>query len=173
MSGFVYILENPSLLGIVKIGASEKHPRARADELFSSGVPTPFDVVYFCSIQKPFEVEATVHGALNEHRVHAQREFFRVASAQAAKAIEEACTLCGAEIEVRWTRGTESIAPLPPVMGGTCPSCGTKYSYVNTCTRCGTSLRSGPSSQPPGHATSAPHGDVTPAAWPFNAVKRP
>ena len=44
--GEVYVLSNPAMPGICKIGFTTRDPRVRAEELFqnSTGVPTPFHV---------------------------------------------------------------------------------------------------------------------------------
>ena len=47
MKGWVYILSNESLNGLIKIDFSTKDPANRATELSGdSGVPTPFVVEY-------------------------------------------------------------------------------------------------------------------------------
>jgi len=40
--GYVYILTNPSMPGLVKIGRSKNGGRKRASDLYQTGVPTPF-----------------------------------------------------------------------------------------------------------------------------------
>jgi hypothetical protein len=43
--GYIYVLSNPSMPGIVKVGRTFREPRARAAELSAStGVPTPFKI---------------------------------------------------------------------------------------------------------------------------------
>lgn len=47
LSGYLYVLINESMEGIVKIGYTTRSPRLRASELSSpTGVPTPFISVY-------------------------------------------------------------------------------------------------------------------------------
>ena len=77
--GFVYILDNPSLEGMVKIGATTKKPSKRCWELSSStSIPTPFNIVYYQPSMNPFKVESIVHTILDEYRVNKNREFFKV-----------------------------------------------------------------------------------------------
>ena len=77
--GFVYILDNPSLEGMVKIGATTKKPSKRCWELSSStSIPTPFNIVYSQPSMNPFKVESIVHTILDEYRVNKNREFFKV-----------------------------------------------------------------------------------------------
>src|SRR5688572_6679317 len=45
--GYLYVLINPSLPGLVKIGKTNRDPEQRAAELSAAtGVPTPFVLVY-------------------------------------------------------------------------------------------------------------------------------
>ncbi len=60
--GYVYILINSSM---------------RARELFSTGVPTPFQVAFELFAEQHEALEAMVHNELNDFRVNAAREFFR------------------------------------------------------------------------------------------------
>ena len=46
--GFLCTLSNPAFPGLVKIGWSRKVPTDRAEELFTTGVPAPFEVEYYC-----------------------------------------------------------------------------------------------------------------------------
>ena len=45
--GFLYVADNSSMAGLLKIGHTEKVPTARLDELFTTGVPEPFEVAYY------------------------------------------------------------------------------------------------------------------------------
>jgi len=76
MAGFVYIAENDSMEGIVKIGKTARHPNERLKELQTTGVPTPFRIVvaYFCF--DPEALESSVHNSLSEFKVSSNREFF-------------------------------------------------------------------------------------------------
>lgn len=46
MRGWVYIITNKSMPGLLKIGYTMKDPRSRAKELEGTGIPTPYEVVY-------------------------------------------------------------------------------------------------------------------------------
>jgi hypothetical protein len=64
MSEFIYILENLSLPGVVKIGKTERQVAERAKELSSAiGVPTEFIV-----FRQYFVENATT----TEHKIHAR-----------------------------------------------------------------------------------------------------
>ena len=88
--GFVYVLDNPSLEGMVKIGATTKTPSKRCFELSSStSIPTPFNIVYSKPSINPFKLESIVHSILDEYRVNKNREFFNVDADKAIILIED------------------------------------------------------------------------------------
>lgn len=77
--GFIYVLKNPSLKGMVKIVASTKYSDEICRELSSSVIiPTPFNVVYHLPSINPFKVESLVHTILDEYRVTKYSDFFNV-----------------------------------------------------------------------------------------------
>jgi hypothetical protein len=79
--GYVYVLVNASMAGLVKIGRSERDVEARARELSAvSGVPTPFIVVYKQHFPDCASAERQVHAELARRgaRLTLNREFFRV-----------------------------------------------------------------------------------------------
>lgn len=75
--GFVYVLENRSMPGILKIGYTSKSPFDRAKELSSTGVATPFKVAHAIESEYAKKVERQVHRLLSECRINKNREFFR------------------------------------------------------------------------------------------------
>lgn len=80
----VYVLSNASMPGLVKIGMTEdQDASARVGQLFSTGVPLPFDVEYACRVDNPDEVEKALHQAFAPARINPRREFFRIAPEQA------------------------------------------------------------------------------------------
>lgn len=88
--GFVYVLDNPSLEGMVKIGATTKSPSKRCFELSSStSIPTPFNIVYSQPSINPFKLECIVHSILDKYRVNKNREFFNVDTDKAINLIED------------------------------------------------------------------------------------
>lgn len=76
--GYVYILTNPSMPGLVKIGKTTRDPNGRATELDSTGVPTAFEV--YCSERTPDcdALEDIMHRDFDSCRVRPNREFFRI-----------------------------------------------------------------------------------------------
>lgn len=92
MKSVIYILSNPSMEGLLKIGYSTKPLEERVSELSGvTGVPTDFVVEAFFEVDRPEEVEKQVHRALRRHRVREQREFFRLS---VAEAIKITCQIC-------------------------------------------------------------------------------
>ena len=78
VSGFIYVLENESMPGIVKIGMTTRLPEARAAELWTTGVPTPFAIAFAMHVSDVHESEAEVHEELSDYRLNSSREFFRI-----------------------------------------------------------------------------------------------
>ncbi|WP_423192541.1 GIY-YIG nuclease family protein [Cupriavidus sp. H18C2] len=76
-AGYVYILINSSMPGVIKIGRTLRDSRARARELQSTGVPTAFEVAYEVFAEDHEALEEKMHGEISEFRVSANREFFR------------------------------------------------------------------------------------------------
>ena len=75
--GFVYVLDNAFMPGLIKIGCSERSPHARAAELSGgSGVPIDFRVLCYAEFQDFQNVERQMHQWCNAYRVNSRREFF-------------------------------------------------------------------------------------------------
>jgi hypothetical protein len=84
---YIYILTNPSLSGMVKVGMTAKHPQERADELHSTGVPTPYEVaaMWPVPLDELRSWEQKAHNALGKYRVARNREFFSIEADRAIK----------------------------------------------------------------------------------------
>lgn len=77
--GWVYILVNSAMPGMVKIGFTKKNPQHRAANLSTdTGVPTPFTVAFSELVGNCRRVEAGTHERLVGFRVSHNREFFRI-----------------------------------------------------------------------------------------------
>jgi hypothetical protein len=81
--GYVYILTNPAMPGVVKIGRTTSTPEARAAQLYQTGVPTPFEVVHSVVSPNCQELEALAHQSLSDKRLSSAREFFECESSLA------------------------------------------------------------------------------------------
>ncbi len=77
--GWVYLVTNLHMPGLVKIGATRKHPLQRAQELGAgTGVPAAMVLSYYHDFADCFEAERLVHEHFDALRVNESREFFRV-----------------------------------------------------------------------------------------------
>ncbi|MDA8819990.1 GIY-YIG nuclease family protein [Schleiferiaceae bacterium] len=88
--GWVYVLINPSMDGIYKVGMTEKNPEKRAKELSATtSVATPFIVIYKHRTHHPRELEYEVHKELEDtnSRISNNREFFNGDPSIAIRAI--------------------------------------------------------------------------------------
>lgn len=82
--GIVYVITNAAMPGLVKIGMTDDNDsRTRIAQLYSTGVPLPFDVHYACRVDNPDEVEQALHIAFGPQRINPKREFFRIDMEQA------------------------------------------------------------------------------------------
>ena len=84
--GYVYILSNPSMPGLLKIGMTRFDPTRRVQELSSAtGVPTQFQLIYYREFHNCVAAELEIHSVLAAKgmRYNNQREFFSVDSVEA------------------------------------------------------------------------------------------
>ena len=88
-AGFVYVFLNPSFPDQVKIGRTEDASDVRARKLWTTGVPTPFIVVYDELVSDCEEVENRLHMRFDGYRVNAAREFFHVPVREAIRALQD------------------------------------------------------------------------------------
>lgn len=86
--GFVYVLTNPSMPGLVKIGMTTRSVEERAEELYTSGVPERFEVAYYTPSPDCEELERAVHESLSKQRKNGSREFFEVSTLQAERVVQ-------------------------------------------------------------------------------------
>lgn len=75
----VYVLTNPAMPGLVKIGmTTQLEVDDRMKQLYGTGVPVPFDCAFACQVRNASEVEKALHFAFGASRINPNREFFRV-----------------------------------------------------------------------------------------------
>lgn len=80
-SQIVYVLTNPAMPGLVKIGkTTQLEVEDRMKQLYGTGVPVPFDCAFACQVKDANEVEKTLHFAFGNARINPNREFFRIES---------------------------------------------------------------------------------------------
>lgn len=82
-TGYVYILSNPSMPNLVKIGFTERDVDERVEELNSTGVPVPFEIEAIFGSPNAYENEQEIHNALDQYRLANNREFFSIELKQA------------------------------------------------------------------------------------------
>jgi len=78
MSGYLYVLTNPTIPDLVKIGKTSNLEERVRSLSSHSGVPVPFEVYYSCEVSDPHKVEKHLHDGFGDHRVNPKREFFRI-----------------------------------------------------------------------------------------------
>ncbi len=78
--GWIYCLSNKYMPGILKIGQTKGEPLARADQLYTTGVPVPFTVELSVLTDNYEKKEKILHSLLekNHSRVNPKREFFEI-----------------------------------------------------------------------------------------------
>ena len=100
--GCVYILTNPAMPGLIKIGYTTRTAEERAKELYEgrngnavTGVPMPFTVAHEESCENPRELESLIHKALEASRLEnpntgkIEREFFKYQADEAYQKLKE------------------------------------------------------------------------------------
>lgn len=85
--GYIYVLVNPCIPALVKIGRSINGGKARASNIYQTGVPAPFSVYFEMIFEDATAAEAVIHSRLAEHRYSQSREFFKVSPQEAATEI--------------------------------------------------------------------------------------
>lgn len=116
MSGYVYILTNPSFKdNWVKIGKSSRPVDVRSKELDNTAVPLPFEIYAVMKTEKYNEAEKQLHSLIDlvnpSMRIRKGREFFNVPP-ETALSIFQQCALTLGDAEITVTQhggGTSSI----------------------------------------------------------------
>jgi len=85
----VYVLTNTAMPGLVKIGeTSHDAPDTRVSQLYTTGVPVPFDIEFACEVDNYEQVEKALHVAFGPQRVNPKREFFEIEPTQAIEILK-------------------------------------------------------------------------------------
>lgn len=78
-NGIVYVLSNPAMPGLVKIGKTNQQGISdRMKQLYTTGVPLPFECEYACRVNDYGKVESAFHLAFGDKRINSKREFFQI-----------------------------------------------------------------------------------------------
>ena len=89
--GIVYLLTNPCMPGLVKIGmTTQEDIDKRMKELYTTGVPVPFECQFACKVNNKdcAKIEKALHTAYEPQRVNKNREFFKINVEQARAILE-------------------------------------------------------------------------------------
>ena len=81
--GIVYVLINPAMPGLVKIGMTSNDITNRMNDLNTTGVPLPFECLFACEVDDCKLVENSLHKAFYPNRINPKREFFEIDPEQA------------------------------------------------------------------------------------------
>ena len=85
--GWVYVVTNPSLSGIVKVGYTTRQDVAkRLQEFDQAGLPYPYEVAYKVWVSEPRKLERRVHQFLTIEKEN--KEWFRCSVERAQEAID-------------------------------------------------------------------------------------
>jgi hypothetical protein len=91
--GFVYVITNRAMPGLVKVGRTTRMPEDRARELGGAGVPYPYEVRYALRTSAHRAVEAAAHKLLRSVRLQHEGggvEWFACSVREARSAIKRA-----------------------------------------------------------------------------------
>ncbi len=88
MKEIVYLLTNPTMPDLVKIGRTTDLEGRLRSLSAHSGVPVPFECYYACEVRDSALVERALHDAFGDHRINSKREFFRLNPERAVAILE-------------------------------------------------------------------------------------
>ena len=110
MSEIVYVLTNPAMPGLVKIGKTTREsPNVRMNELYSTGVPVPFDCEIAVSLEDGSDIEKKIHEVFEPYRLNPKREFFQIESYQARAILDILVLLNGKDVTPQVNAENEEI----------------------------------------------------------------
>lgn len=104
--GWVYVITNKAMPGLIKVGYSTKDPVLRAGELGGTGVPHAYEVAFDALVEQPRDVEQRVHLKLTH--VREGKEWFRCDIATAVFEIRK----CAGVILNENVRDTETVTAM-------------------------------------------------------------
>lgn len=85
--GWVYVISNEAMPGLLKVGFSTKDPHLRAQELGNSGAPHPYTVSFDVLVRAPRDTEQRIHKELRAKREG--KEWFRCTLREAVDAVRK------------------------------------------------------------------------------------
>jgi hypothetical protein len=118
IAGYVYILSNETMPGLMKIGFTERTVAERISELSAhTGVPSPYKEEASFPVAEPSKIERLIHDSLSPYRHREDREFFRLSPGEATAHVRK---ILGIAVEPpRSSTGVpKSPPPVPPLPRG-------------------------------------------------------
>lgn len=108
--GLIYMLTNEAMPGIVKIGKTTRDAEARIRELYTTGVPLPFECLCACRVPVAHldELEKAIHSAFATNRVSANREFFRISPERAIPLFKVITAMSGGDATIEVSEALDS-----------------------------------------------------------------
>jgi len=88
MNGYVYIMINTAFPDLIKIGRTTKSSDERASELYTTGTPGKFIVVYDVFVDDCVDIERQMHQTLADKRYSENREFFETKTKDAIQCLQ-------------------------------------------------------------------------------------
>lgn len=130
--GYVYILTNPAMPGLVKVGRTDRSPAERAKRLSRfTGVPAPYKVEHEFFVGNSARAEILAHRALSKYRTTHDREFFQLSVVRAREILEEALL---DQLATAPAPASTQHPPSPAVelitFTGPCPGCRVAVSFT-------------------------------------------
>lgn len=112
-AGYVYVLANPAMPGLLKIGRTSDNPEGRARELSgTTAAAQPFSVVYYRHFSDCVAAEVDCHRVLGDRglRENNRREFFRCDAKEAIDVIIALDDLPHSSFQPDSQQGTQYVA---------------------------------------------------------------
>lgn len=78
VKGYIYVLSNPAMQGLLKIGYTNKSVKERVAQLNNTGVPTSFEIEAIFESRNPYDDEQKIHNYFSKYRYSKNREFFQL-----------------------------------------------------------------------------------------------
>jgi len=131
--GYIYVLSNSAMPGLIKIGFTNRDVKERAQELSAAtGVPTLFEVEYHCLTRNVENVEVEVHKRLSKYQ-QPGKEFFSISLVQAVDIIDSLIQQVESDRFSKVRMRQEGSAPVLYL----CPTCGARNLSPSKCIGCG------------------------------------